>query len=124
MKQAQTFTLTPELAAQYGFGQEHQGTYIINQLNAKEYLQAAEELTQQKRLESQTQGETFKGQLNETDLRNAIFYKTVTKDGQPLAQDIPSKLYEILAFVAIPLNMLSQDEGTALLKLFRPATTN
>jgi hypothetical protein len=122
MKPHQTFTPPAQLLAQ--IGEEYNGTYTVHILNAKEYLQAAEELIQAKRFEAQKKGETWKGNIPETELRNAILHASVTKDGQPLPQELPSKLYEILSFVAVPLNMLSQEEGQNLLESFRPAPKN
>jgi hypothetical protein len=122
MEPYQTITLPEKLIEQ--LGPQFKGTYTIHILNAKEYLQTAEELTLKKRQELQAINETFNGQISEVALRTAIVYKSVTKDGQPLPEDIPSKLYEILAYVAIPLNMLNQDEGVELLKLFRPTKRN
>jgi hypothetical protein len=122
MKPYQTLTLPDKLVEQ--FGPQFKGTYTVHLLNAKEYLQTAEELTLKKRQELQKQDEVFNGQISEIELRTAIVYKAVTKDDNPLPEDIPSKLYEILAYVAIPLNMLNQDEGVELLKLFRSAKGN
>lgn len=122
MKAYKTFVPPTSLLAQ--LGEEWSGTYTIHVLTAKEYLNVAEELTQKKRLESQAKNKVWVGEITETELRSAVIYRAVTKDGAALTADLPSKLFEILAFIAVPLNMITQSEGQELLKLFRDPTKN
>jgi hypothetical protein len=121
MKPYKTFTPPEFLLSQIGV--EYAGTYTIHVLNAKEYLQAAEELTQQKRFDAQKEGKQAEP-FTEAEFKVAILYKSVTKDGELLPQELPSKLYEILSSVAIPLNTYSQEEGRQLFECFRGPEKN
>jgi hypothetical protein len=115
MKPYKIFVPPKSLLAQ--IGQEYAGVYTVYILDAKEYLETAETLTQTKRFEAQKRGEQTEV-FTEAELRSAILYRCTTKDGGPLPKDLPSKLYEILSCVAIPLNMLTQEEGRQLLECF------
>jgi hypothetical protein len=118
----ETYLVSKNLMLQ--IGDEHAGTYVIHVLSAKEYLEASEDLIQQKRLEAQKVGNDFNGQISEIELRRAIVYKAVTKNGKQLPDDLPSKLYELLAVPAVQANMLTQEEGRELFKLFRDPPKN
>jgi hypothetical protein len=98
-------------------GQEYAGAYAVHILDAQEYLETAEHLTVTKRFSAEAQG-NLAVPFTEAELRTAILYRCVTKDDAPLPKGLPSKLYEILSLVAIPLNMLTQEEGRALLECF------
>jgi len=98
-------------------GQEYAGEYTVYVLDAKEYLETAETLTRTKRFSAEAQGKLAEP-FTESELREAILYRCVLKDSGPLPKDLPSKLFEVLSVVAIPLNMLTQEEGRMLLECF------
>ncbi len=108
MKPHDTITIPEEIAKQYD--KEWSGTYEIHILNAREYLEAAEELVQ----EIREKGE-YNGTLPEFVLQYHIVCKAVKHNGQPLNPkgDIPSKIYELLQFKALPLNTLTKNEATS-----------
>ncbi|MCL2477616.1 hypothetical protein [Candidatus Bathycorpusculum sp.] len=115
MKAYKTFVPPKSLLAQ--IGSEYAGEYVVYILDAKEYLETAETLTRTKRYEAQKQGEQAEP-FTESELREAILYRSVTKDRGPLPKTLPSKLFEGLSCVAIPLNMLTHEEGRQLLECF------
>jgi hypothetical protein len=100
-------------------GSEYAGTYTVKSLMASEYLAMMEELIAAKRSESQLKGEDWTGDIPATEVRKAIVYKSTSKDGQPLPTDVPAKLFELLASVAVPMNSLDLAEQQALFQLFR-----
>jgi hypothetical protein len=86
---------------------------------AKEYLATAEQVIQELRSEANSKGETWTGILPQTMLHRAVVYAACRKDGEVLPDDIPSKLFELLASVAVPMNTLSEAEQRNLLSCFR-----
>jgi len=115
MKPYKTFSPPKSLLDQ--IGQEYGGVYTVYVLDAKEYLETAETLTRNKRFSAEAQGKLAEP-FTESELRTAILYRCTTKDDAPLPKDLPSKLFEVLSCVAIPLNMLTQEEGRHLLECF------
>ena len=55
-------------------------------------------------------------------VRRAVVYASCTKDGAALPNDLPAKLFELLASVAVPLNTLDLKEQQELFSLFSLAT--
>jgi len=115
MKAYKTFSPPKWLLDQ--IGSEYGGVYTVYVLDAKEYLETAETLTRNKRFSAEAQGNLAEP-FTEVELRTAILYRCVTKDAASLPKELPSKLFEILSLVAIPLNMLTQEEGRMLLECF------
>ena len=115
MKPYKTFSPPKSLLDQ--IGSEYGGVYTVYVLTAQEYLETAETLTRNKRFSAEAQGKLAEP-FTESELRSAILYRCVLKDSGSLPKDLPSKLFEVLSLVAIPLNMLTQDEGRALLECF------
>jgi len=109
MKPVKTFQIPREILEQ--IGKEWEGTYTVHMLNAREYLQTAEELVQEAR-----QKPNWNGELSEMELKYRLTCKATTKDGQPLNpnSELPAKLYELLSSVALPVNTLTRAEAQQL----------
>lgn len=100
-------------------GKEYAGEYAVKSLSATEYLKIMEDLIEKKRFEAKQKDVKWNGDLPSTDVRYAIVVNSCTKDGNGLPETIPSKLFELLASVAVSLNTLNDDEQRELYKLFR-----
>ena len=109
----------PQMNLMQQIGDEWAGTYTVRMLMSKEYLAVTEEIIQAKRAEAQLRGDEWDGTIPLTEIRRGIVFKSCSKDGQPLAEDIPAKLFELLASVSVPMNTLDVSEGQALFTLFR-----
>ena len=89
------------------------GDYTVNILSAREYLAIGDELARDLTVEQE---------IPRFKLQYEVVKKAVLKDGKPIEEDMPSKLYEALSSVVLPLNMLNQNEAAALFRLFRRPT--
>ncbi len=112
-----TLTLPQELLSIVG--KEYEGTYTVKMLMSKEYLNITEKIIQELRLQAQADSVIWDGVLPQTLVNRGIVYASVQKDGKALPDDIPAKLFEALASVAIPMNTLTQAEAQELYKSFR-----
>lgn len=100
-------------------GSEYAGTYTVKSLMASEYLAMMENLISAKRAEAQLKDESWNGDVPVTEVRRAVVYAACSKDGSELPTDLPAKLFELLASVAVPLNTLDLKEQQELFSLFR-----
>ncbi len=100
-------------------GAEYAGTYKVRILMSKEYLQITETLIQELRSEAQKKCEEWNGILPSTSITRGIVYASCTKDDKALPDDIPAKLFEVLACATRSMNMLSDLERQTLFQLFR-----
>lgn len=109
----------PQMNLMQQIGDEWAGTYTVRMLMSKEYLAVTEEVIQKLRSEAQIRGDVWNGVLPTSEVQRGLVFKACSKDGEALPDDIPAKLFEVLASVAIPLNTLDVAEGQQLYKLFR-----
>jgi hypothetical protein len=112
-----TITLPQSLVDE--IGAEYAGTYTVRMLMSKEYLAVTERLIQEERERALQREQTWTGELPRTLIQRGLVYAACQKDGKPLPDDVPVKLYELLASAALPMNTLSQAEGQELYSLFR-----
>ena len=111
MEPHKTFTLPKEIVE--SIGKKWAGDYTVNILSAREYLAIGDELARDLTVEQE---------IPRFKLQYEVVKKAVLKDGKPIEEDMPSKLYEALSSVVLPLNMLNQNEATVLFRLFRRPT--
>ena len=90
-------------------GDKWAGVYKIHLLSAREYLQVGEQLVQKQRKDP-----NWNGQMDMTELRIMLVCKATLRDDKSLDTEIPSKLYELLSAIALPLNTLSTQETEQL----------
>ncbi len=91
-------------------GEEWKGKYIVYTISAKEYRTFLEELIQSKRVSTPD----WDGNIQVTDVQEHILRKTVKLNDKDLPIEMPSKLYDLLFNIAIPLNMSTPAEAKAL----------
>lgn len=85
------------------------GTYIVHQLSARDYLQLIDDCVLYYRNQP-----NWNGEIADSEMKLRIVAASVTKDGHVLTTEIPSKLYEILASKALPVNTVSRQEHESL----------
>lgn len=91
-------------------GEEWKGKYTVYTISAKEYRLFLEELLQAKRMSNVE----WDGNLQVTEVQEHILRKTVKFNDGSLPEEMPSKLYDLLYNIAIPLNMSTPAEAKAL----------
>ena len=111
MELAQTITIPVAM-----LGDKWAGVYKIHILSAREYLQVGESLVQQQR----QRDANWNGQMDMNELRIMLVCKATLHNDKPVDPEMPSKLYEILSMIALPLNTISVQETE---QLFLPSKT-
>ena len=104
MELAQTITIPAAM-----LGDKWAGVYKIHILSAREYLQVGESLVQQQR-----KNPNWNGQMDMNELRINLVCKATLHNDKPVDPEMPSKLYEILSMIALPLNTISVQETEQL----------
>lgn len=90
-------------------GKEWEGEYEVSQLPANEYVNLGDELVDEARKQGRDVFDVPRSQFN-----MRLVLKACRHNGKALPQSVPSKLFEILANIALPLNTLSLAEKQEL----------
>lgn len=108
MKPIKTLTIPESIA-----GKEWAGKYVVNELNAIDYLKCTDIAIQYCKA---TFGENWDGKVPQAILQATIVSESVTKgDSQSkIVIDMPSKIYEIFSVISLPANTLSVPEYESL----------